>query len=186
MTFGHILPERRGWYIYLSIYIYIYIYIYIPGEQIVSICFCMQERRNYFLRHSVDFKKIMEENKFFQKRLGLSLLHTDSSDDHIAKKPWWRKIREIWIWEIIPMNYGGSFSDKVNYINKCWTNTNRFHCSSKCFHRSLADWIKGKFKKKEKLIFVGGARGAMVIVVGNGHGDTSSNPGRYWLHFTTH
>ena len=26
--------------------------------------------------------------------------------------------------------------------------------------------------------------GVMVIVVGNGHGDTSSNPGRDWLHFT--
>ena len=30
----------------------------------------------------------------------------------------------------------------------------------------------------------GGSRGVMVIVVGNGHGDTSSNPGRDWLHFT--
>ena len=29
---------------------------------------------------------------------------------------------------------------------------------------------------KQKLF--GGARGVMVIVVGNGHGDTSSNPGR--------
>ena len=29
----------------------------------------------------------------------------------------------------------------------------------------------------------GGARGVVVIVVGNGH-DTSSNPGRDWLHFT--
>ena len=29
-----------------------------------------------------------------------------------------------------------------------------------------------------------GARGVMVIVVGNGHGDTSSNPGRDWLDFT--
>ena len=28
------------------------------------------------------------------------------------------------------------------------------------------------------------ARGVMVIVVGNWHGDTSSNPGRDWLHFT--
>ena len=26
--------------------------------------------------------------------------------------------------------------------------------------------------------------GAMVSVVGNGHGDTSSNPGRDWWHFT--
>ena len=31
---------------------------------------------------------------------------------------------------------------------------------------------------------VGGARGVMVIVVGNGHDDTSSNPGRDRLHFT--
>ena len=30
----------------------------------------------------------------------------------------------------------------------------------------------------------GGARGVMVIVVGNGDDDTSSNPGRDWLHFT--
>ena len=30
----------------------------------------------------------------------------------------------------------------------------------------------------------GGARGVIVIVLGNGHGDTSSNPGREWLHFT--
>ena len=30
----------------------------------------------------------------------------------------------------------------------------------------------------------GGARGVMVIVVGNGHGDMSSNPGRDWLRFT--
>ena len=32
----------------------------------------------------------------------------------------------------------------------------------------------------EQWIF-GGARGVMVIVVGNGQGDTSSNPGRDWL-----
>ena len=30
----------------------------------------------------------------------------------------------------------------------------------------------------------GGARSVMVIVVGNGHGDTSSNPRPDWLHFT--
>ena len=34
-----------------------------------------------------------------------------------------------------------------------------------------------------RLLF-GGARGVIVIVVGNEHGDTSSNPGRDWLHFT--
>ena len=31
---------------------------------------------------------------------------------------------------------------------------------------------------------IGGARGVMVIVVGKGHGDMSSNPGWDWLHFT--
>ena len=31
---------------------------------------------------------------------------------------------------------------------------------------------------------VGGARGVMVIVAGCGHGDTSSNPGPDWFHFT--
>ena len=30
----------------------------------------------------------------------------------------------------------------------------------------------------------GGACGVMVIVIENGHSDTSSNPGRDWLHFT--
>ena len=30
----------------------------------------------------------------------------------------------------------------------------------------------------------GGARGVIVIVVGNEHGDTISNLGRNWLHFT--
>ena len=29
----------------------------------------------------------------------------------------------------------------------------------------------------------GGAHGVMVIIVGNGHGDISSNPGQDWLHF---
>ena len=32
--------------------------------------------------------------------------------------------------------------------------------------------------------FKGGAGGVIVIVVENGHDDTSSNPGRDWLHFT--
>ena len=31
---------------------------------------------------------------------------------------------------------------------------------------------------------MGSARGVMVIVLENGHGDTNSNPGRDWLHFT--
>ena len=34
------------------------------------------------------------------------------------------------------------------------------------------------------LSLLGGAHGVMVIVIGNGHDDTSSNPGQDWLHFT--
>ena len=47
--------------------------------------------------------------------------------------------------------------------------------------RKLNNWDKFKDLYKENL---GGARGVMVIVVGNGHGDSSSNPGRDRLHFT--
>ena len=39
-------------------------------------------------------------------------------------------------------------------------------------------WKKKKKKKKKKEV----ARGVMVIVLGNGHGDTSSNSGLDWLH----
>ena len=38
--------------------------------------------------------------------------------------------------------------------------------------------------KVNKSQVIGGGRGVMVIVVGNGHGDTSSNPRRDWMHFT--
>ena len=55
---------------------------------------------------------------------------------------------------------------------------------------------KKKKKKKEKncdlsysppivsWYCTGGARSVLVIVAGNGHGDSSSNPGQDWLHFT--
>ena len=36
------------------------------------------------------------------------------------------------------------------------------------------------------VIYQRDAPGVMVIVVGNGHDDTSSKPGRDWLHFTLH
>ena len=38
--------------------------------------------------------------------------------------------------------------------------------------------------EKQRLYNHGGARGVIVIVVGNGHGDMSSNPGRDRLNFT--
>ena len=49
--------------------------------------------------------------------------------------------------------------------------------------------LPGKFKcspLNSFLVLVECARGVMVIVAGNWHGDTSSNPGRDWLLFTYH
>ena len=48
----------------------------------------------------------------------------------------------------------------------------------------MIDWGKKKKKKKNTDKEIKGACGVMVIVVWNGHGDMSSNPGREWLHFT--
>ena len=42
----------------------------------------------------------------------------------------------------------------------------------------------GQIELFNNLLYFGGACGIMVIVVGNGHSDTSSNPGCDWLHFT--
>ena len=48
-----------------------------------------------------------------------------------------------------------------------------------------AEYAEYCLRRNDKLINdFGGARGVMVIVVGIEHDDTSSNPGRDWLHFT--
>ena len=49
------------------------------------------------------------------------------------------------------------------------------------WHKPVLHW---KYYSKLKEYCFGGARGVMVSVVRNGHGHTSSNPGRDWLHFT--
>ena len=43
--------------------------------------------------------------------------------------------------------------------------------------------MRSKSKQEVGKYYQEGARGVMVIVVGNEHGDMSSNPGRDWLHF---
>ena len=54
----------------------------------------------------------------------------------------------------------------------------RFH-----FYKNHAMYTTMKYNFLIPLI-LGGARGVMVIVLGYGHDDTSSNPVRDWLHFT--
>ena len=48
----------------------------------------------------------------------------------------------------------------------------------------FSTFIEQKVKIDPKPIKKRLARGVMDIVVGDGHDDTSSNPGRDWLHFT--
>ena len=51
-------------------------------------------------------------------------------------------------------------------------------------YQMLNEQTRIGLRKLDAYNSLGGAHGVMVIVVGNGHGDTSSNPGRDWLHFT--
>ena len=47
-------------------------------------------------------------------------------------------------------------------------------------------WYEPLYNRKwERESQQGGARGVMVIIVGNGHGDTSSNPGRDCISHST-
>ena len=68
------------------------------------------------------------------------------------------------------------------YSNLVWTDSSLplISISRIVFSRIMKTATKGSH------YHCGGARGVMVIVVGNGHDDTSSNPGRDWLHFTLH
>ena len=60
-----------------------------------------------------------------------------------------------------------SKKDEIRYAAHCWkSNDEHKRCSIDAFTP------------------LGSAHGVMAIVVGNGHGDTSSNPGQDWLHFT--
>ena len=55
------------------------------------------------------------------------------------------------------------------------------------FQPNVAKWkqtLENIDKDEDTLSGARGARGVMVIIVGNEHGDSSSNPGREWLHFT--
>ena len=54
------------------------------------------------------------------------------------------------------------------------------------FNQEVSKYIQevSKYSQEVNTIKKEGARGVVVIVVGIGHGDTSSNPGRDWLHFT--
>ena len=68
---------------------------------------------------------------------------------------------------------------KNKYIDLTWEQKTVEHVTRiSVVFGAIGTLIKGLIKGQEL------PRGVMVIVIGNGHGDTSSNPGRDWLHFT--
>ena len=65
-----------------------------------------------------------------------------------------------------------------------WASVFEWHKRFKESRESVGDDERcGRNKECNTPGLIGGACGVVVIVVGNGHGDTSSNPGRDWLHF---
>ena len=72
---------------------------------------------------------------------------------------------------LFPFKYFGHYFEGVNILIKKYTSSSVLPSS----------------RRWRVLYLVNGvARGVMVIVIGNGHGNTSSNPGREWLHLTYH
>ena len=63
------------------------------------------------------------------------------------------------------------YNQRTNTVNKIW------HYIPEEIQKKI-NLIKQKYNND-----AWGARGVMVIVAGCGHDDTSSNPGRAWLHF---
>ena len=70
------------------------------------------------------------------------------------------------------------------YIHLGSQNTPPILLPGESYTLNLCKTDNGILDQTNLFIVNGGACGVMVIVIGNGHSDTSSNPGRSWLHFT--
>ena len=79
----------------------------------------------------------------------------------------------------------GQYATFLALLNKSFVGVRSMH-SVRTFFIVYAVWHAENIGCTSLIKYecVNGARGVMVIVVGNGHGDTSSNPGRDWLHST--
>ena len=72
-------------------------------------------------------------------------------------------------------------SDNPYGVKMILNNPNRFNYSFPV----LLDYLE-IYCHSDSRINWGDALCVMVIILGNRHGDTSSNPGQDWLHFTKH
>ena len=67
-----------------------------------------------------------------------------------------------------------------SYLGKIFLHLTRYFIY--CWIENLSEHPLSMLRKPDTLNKT--ECGIMVIVVGNGHGNTSSNPGRDWSHFT--
>ena len=88
----------------------------------------------------------------------------EKKDERIKKNKDWKKQRQ----QRTSLNYWGK--DTRPIILGCWDTNGS---------PTLGQTTISSDKSTK-----GGACGVMVIAIGNGHGDTSSNPGQDWWHFT--
>ena len=81
----------------------------------------------------------------------------------------------------------GRPSQSVNLVPVCVTGIKMLHSYHHDTYGNIVNTIKTSGHsslEKYAYHFIRGARGGMVIVIGIGHGDTSSNTGWDWMHFT--
>ena len=81
-----------------------------------------------------------------------------------------------------PMCFLISIQDHIEFLKLPRKHTTvksiKYRTNAIAVYSNVDQWIYHNWRDN------GGACGVMVIVVGNGHGDTSSNPRWDWLHFT--
>ena len=92
---------------------------------------------------------------------------------------WIRQFLETRIHEQIWCDMFSSLMSLIHELNKVNKPFAWIERADKAFQK-----IKKRLSSPPVISINGGARSVVVIAVGNEHGDTSSNPGRDWLHFT--
>ena len=115
----------------------------------------------------------------------INISHLENNSIVTSKKnespSWIIKVFHFYVFEIIcPHSRSYKLCYSLLHCSKGDADLNAF--ANRTYNESINSIIIVTYKIR----LCGGARGVMVIVVGNGHGDTSSNPRWDWLHFTEH
>ena len=121
--------------------------------------------RNYWKRAQVNKWRWKKEKKLKEYLTRTRKLHETKLYSR-------NLIKRIITWAVPFLRYSGPFLTRMIL---CWS---QHQISYYSLHRL------GPYFEHGIIYDSRGACGVMVIIVGNEHGDTSSNHGRDWLHFT--